>query len=333
MDYIKIQADSPIPKYKQVINSFHEALENNRLKKDQKIPSINQISQKFSLSRDTVLTAFNDLQARGIIISRPGKGYYITKSDVTRQHKIFLLFDKFTAYKEELYASMKDQLKRKASVEIFFHNFNAKAFDTLIRESIGNYTAYVIMPIPTKSISDIIDLIPKDKLYILDRGRRLYGQDYPSVCQSFKKDIYNALNAGAELIKKYNKLVLLFPEDSHAPMDLKRGFVQFCTEHNIEHVATSKHITEVNKGEAYIVLDDKTLVTLVQDAQAKKYKLGRDIGIISYNDTPLKSIVANGITTISTDFDAMGRNIADLVINKRKDHIENPCSLIIRSSL
>ncbi|RCH54255.1 transcriptional regulator [Mucilaginibacter hurinus] len=333
MDYIKIETDSPIPKYKQVINSFHEALENNRLKKDEKIPSINQISQKFQLSRDTVLTAFNDLQARGIIISRPGKGYYITKSDVTRQHKIFLLFDKFTAYKEELYASFKDQLKRKASVEIFFHNFNTKAFETLIRESIGNYTAYVIMPIPTKSVSGIIEMIPRDKLYILDRGRRIYGQDYPSVCQSFKKDIYNALSTGAELLKKYSKLILLFPEDSHAPMDLKRGFVQFCTEYNIDHIVTSHQPAGVNKDEAYIVLDDKTLVTLVQNAQAKKLKLGKDVGIISYNDTPLKSIVANGITTISTDFDAMGRSIADLVINKRKGHLENPCNLIIRNSL
>ena len=333
MDYINIQADSPVPKYKQVINSFHEALEGNLLKKDQKIPSINEIAQKFSLSRDTVLTAFNDLQARGIIVSRPGKGYYVTRNDVSRQHKIFLLFDKFTAYKEELYASFKDQLKRKATVEIYFHNFNLKAFETLIRENVGNYTAYVVMPIPTKTVSDIVELIPKDKLYILDRGRRLYGQDYPSVCQSFRKDIYNALEAGAELIKKYNKMVLVFPEESHAPMDLKRGFVQFCTEKGIAHDVTSQQPAGVTQGEAYIVLDDKTLVTLVQDAQAKKYKLGKDVGIVSYNDTPLKSIVANGITTISTDFDAMGRNIADLVLNRRKDHIENPCSLIIRKSL
>jgi DNA-binding transcriptional regulator YhcF (GntR family) len=334
IDYIKIEADSPIPKYKQIINSFHEAIDDKFLKKDQKIPSINQVAQKFQLSRDTVLTAFNDLQARGIISSRPGKGYYISKSTVTQSHKIFLLFDKLTSYKEELYASFKDELKRKGSVEIFFHNFNEKAFDTLIRDSIGNYTAYVIMPIPTKTIAGTIALIPKDKLYILDRGRRLYGQDYPSVCQSFKKDMYKALTSGAELLKKYKKLVLLFPEEGHhAPMDLQRGFVQFCIEHNIAHEVSRKAIDDVKKGEAYIVLDDKNLVTLVKQSQARGYELGKDVGIVSYNDTPLKSVVANGITTISTDFEAMGRDIAGLIINRKKDHIENPCSLIIRGSL
>lgn len=333
LDYIKIEADSPVPKYKQIINSFHEALDDKFLKKDQKIPSINEISQKFQLSRDTVLTAFSDLQARGIIISRPGKGYYISKSNTTQQHKIFLLFDKLTSYKEELYASFKDQLKRKGTVEIFFHNFNVKAFDRLIRESIGNYTAYVIMPIPTKSVEETINLVPKDKLYILDRGRRLYGQDYPSVCQSFKKDIYNALTSGAELLGKYNKLVLLFPEEGHAPMDLQRGFVKFCTERNIAHDIIPELTGEVHKGEVYIVLDDKSLVTLVKQAQAHNYQLGNDVGIISYNDTPLKSVVANGITTISTDFDAMGRSIADMVLSKKKNHIENPSSLIVRGSL
>src|SRR6202012_3698383 len=154
MDYIKIDTNSPIPKYKQLVNSFHAALQDKLLKKDQKIPSINELSQKFQLSRDTVLTAFNDLQERGIIVSKHGKGFYISKENPSQQHKIFLLFDKLTSYKEDLYAAFKEELKRKASVEIFFHNFNTHAFDTLIRDGIGNYTAYVIMPIPTKSVAE-----------------------------------------------------------------------------------------------------------------------------------------------------------------------------------
>jgi DNA-binding transcriptional regulator YhcF (GntR family) len=333
MDYIKIDADSPIPKYKQIVNSFHGALEDKRLKKHQKIPSINELSQKFQLSRDTVLTAFNDLQTRGIIISKPGKGFYISKENPLQQHKIFLLFDKLTSYKEDLYDAFKEELKRKGSVEIFFHNFNIKAFDTLIRESIGTYTTYVVMPIPTKSIAETLELIPKDKLYILDRGRKMYGQDHPSVCQSFRKDVYNALVSGVKLLKKYDKLILFFSEDGHAPMDIKRGFIQFCTEYKFEHKVSVKIDHEICKGEAYLVLEDKKLVALVKQAQEHNYRLGKDVGIISYNDTPLKSVVANGITVISTDFEAMGRNVANLILNKKKDHIENPCSLIVRASL
>lgn len=334
MNFIQIEHKSHIPKYKQVIASIHEAIENKQLKQNQKIPSINEISQKFGLSRDTVMTAFNHLQSRGIIISKPGMGYYITKSTVNQKRKIFLLFDKLTPYKETLFDSFRDELKRQGTVEIFFHNFNAKTFETLISESIGHYTDYVIMPIPSKSVESAIKKIPQDKLYILDRGRRLYGQTYPSVCQSFRKDTYNALISATELLKKYNKLVMLIPELSHVPTDLKRGFKEYCIEHNMPYDFTKKtNDTKIVKGNAYLVLDDNSLISVVQQTNQKSYLLGKDVGIISYNDTPLKSIVANGITTISTDFAQMGKTLADLIINRRKDHIENPSALIIRASL
>jgi len=333
IDYIKIEPDSPIPKYRQIINSFHDAIDEKFLKKDQKIPSINELTQKFQLSRDTVLTAFNDLQARGVISSRPGKGYYVNKVSITQTHKIFLLFDKFTSYKEELYAAFKDELKRKGSVEIFFHNFNKNAFDSLIRDSIGNYTAYVVMPIPSKSIADTLALIPKDKLYILDRGRRVYGQDFPSVCQAFKKDVFNALTSGRELLAKYNKLTIVFPSEGHAPAEIQRGFAEFCNKNNFEFEIFGHPPVSIKINEAYLVIDDNSLVAIVKLAQQKGYELGRDIGVISYNDTPLKSVVANGITTISTDFNAMGRSVVNLILNNKKDHIENPCNLIVRNSL
>lgn len=334
IDLIKIEASSPVPKYKQIIDSIHEALESGEVQKNQKIPSINEICQKFNLSRDTVITAFNDLQARGIITSKPGKGYYISRASTNQQHKIFLLFDKLSPYKEVLYDAFKAQLNRKGSVEIFFHHFNLKMFETLIRDAIGNYTAYVVMPIPSKSIAPALSLIPKDKLYILDRGRRLFGQDYPSVCQNFKEDVYNGLMAASDLLEKYNKLLMIFPEPSNIPRDIKRGFEKFCRDKNLDH-ATIRELApeDICAGQAYLVFDDRNLVKLVQAAQAHQYRLGNDLGIISYNDTPLKSVVANGITTISTDFEAMGRNMADLILNKRKDHIQNPSSLIRRNSL
>jgi DNA-binding transcriptional regulator YhcF (GntR family) len=332
-NYIRIEPDSPIPKYKQIINSFYDAIDDKYLKKDQKLPSINELTQKFQLSRDTVLTAFNELQARGIISSRPGKGYYVNKTTITQTHKIFLLFDKLTSYKEELYASIKDELKRKGSVEIFFHNFNKNAFDSLIRDSIGNYTAYVVMPIPSKSVADTLALLPKDKLYILDRGRRIYGQHFPSVCQAFKKDVVTALTEGAALLAKYKKLTLIFPSTGHAPAEIQRGFAEFCTKNNFKFEILHHPPAHIAKHEAYLVIDDNSLVNIVKQAQQNSFELGRDVGVISYNDTPLKSVVANGITTISTDFNAMGRSVVSLILNNKKDHIENPCNLVVRNSL
>ena len=332
--FIHIDHASMTPKYKQIIESIHEALENKILKAGQKIPSINEITQQYDLSRDTVLTAFGDLQSRGVIVSRPGKGYYIKKSDVSQKRKIFLLFDKLTSYKEVLYESFIATLQKRDKVEMFFHNFNNALFESLVRENVGQYTDYVVMPIPSRTVAPVLELIPKDKLYILDRGRRLFGRQYPSVCQNFKEDILSALRSGTDLLKKYNAFYMLLPEHSHFPNALIRGFRQFCKENGITHYVMNKLMDDhIEKNNAYLVLDDRNLVKIVKDAYAQGFAIGRDIGIISYNDTPLKSIVANGITTISTDFEKMGQSMADLILNKKKDHVDNPSSLIRRNSL
>ena len=65
----------------------------------------------------------------------------------------------------------------------------------------------------------------------------------------------------------------------------------------------------------------------------QNFILGQDIGIISYNDTLLKEIVEGGITTISTDFNEMGKRLAEMILNKEQVKIENPNKLIIRNSI
>ena len=61
---------------------------------------------------------------------------------------------------------------------------------------------------------------------------------------------------------------------------------------------------------------DRDLVDLLKHAQLQQFVPGKDFGIISYNDTPLKEILAGGITTLSTDFKQMGQTMASLLTQK-----------------
>ena len=73
----KISTGSGVLKYNQLINSLLEAIEAGIIQKGDRLPSINAICKEFSLSRDTVLLTFNELKARGVIFSVPGKAYYV----------------------------------------------------------------------------------------------------------------------------------------------------------------------------------------------------------------------------------------------------------------
>ena len=54
---------------------------------------------------------------------------------------------------------------------------------------------------------------------------------------------------------------------------------------------------------------------------------------IGYSADELKEIVEGGITTISTDFNEMGKRLADMIRNKEHFQIENTNTLILRNSL
>ncbi|MGZ2368446.1 GntR family transcriptional regulator [Ancylomarina sp. YFZ004] len=330
----KISTDSGIPKYKQMINSLLEAIEAGLIHKGDRLPSINAICKEFTLSRDTVLVAFNELKARGVISSVPGKGYYVESTVTQFKHKIFLLFDELNAFKEVLYNSFLESLKGQAVVDIYFHHFNRQVFKDLIEASNGAYTSYVIMPAKFNDAHSILKQLPQDKVYILDQTNATLVKHYPSVHQNFEKDMISALNSGMEDLKKYQKLFLVFPGGKE-PIGQMKGFNKFCDKHGeqweSEVISSLKH-HQIQKGEVYIVPSDKDLVSLVKTAKSEKLELGVDLGIISYNDTPLKEVVADGISTISTDFELMGTLLADMVLNKKNKQIENVSYLVSRKS-
>jgi len=153
---IQVKNKIGIPKYKQIIHSIEGAIKNGELKKGDKLPSINEIRNLNKLSRDTVLTAFNELKNRGIIKPVVGKGYYVSSENIDIQQKIFLLFDELNSFKEDLYNSFLENLGEHIQVDIFFHHFNHKIFNQLIIDNSGEYNYYVIMPANLENINNSI---------------------------------------------------------------------------------------------------------------------------------------------------------------------------------
>lgn len=332
MKIIQIDDSLGIPKYRQIINSIYNAISAGDLCLGDKVPSLNEICFEFELSRDTVMVAFNELKAKGIINSIPGKGYYINSTEINVDQKIFVLFDELNAFKEDLYTSFLNSLDNKSNVDIYFHHFNFQVFKNLISESIGKYTSYVIMPATFDDTVNMVSKLPKDKVYILDRKKEDLV-DYPVVYQDFDQDVYDALTDGKDLLQKYSKLIMIFPGGKE-PEGRMIGFQRFCTENGFEsEIIRNLENKSIKSGEAYFVPSDRNLVRLVKMAAEKKLELGRDFGIVSFNDTVLKEVVAGGITTISTDFNLMGQTLARMIQEKSGGKIRNQAALIRRNSL
>ncbi|PVX51028.1 GntR family transcriptional regulator [Balneicella halophila] len=325
--------DSSIPHYQKVIDFIINSAHEGNLSVGEKLPSLNSIAKTFQISRDTALAAYKIMKSKGIIKSVPGKGYFLSSLDFNQNLNVFILFDEFNSFKEDLYSSIIDNLGENATTDIYFHHFNITTFSQLINNSVGNYSHYIIMPCQFESVHKILSVLPTQRTYILDQSNTILNSIYSSVYQNFEEDIYNGLTSAKSLLNKYQKLCMIYPGGKE-PKGQLNGFIKFCTDYDFPYVIFSSfNDTIMNKGNLYITPNDRYLIELVKFAKKHQWELGKDMGIISYNDTLLKEVVADGITTISTDFIEMGHNITKIIKENIKTNIHNPSSLIIRKSI
>ena len=205
-------------------------------------------------------------------------------------------------------------------------------FETLIKEQAAYYNTFIIMPEVHEQTEAILSKLDAKNTFLLDVGYKEYRKTYAGVYQNFEKDIYSILMDSQHLVTKYKRLFLLFP-DSLRTRDIISGFNKFAKKNLVQaQVRNSIDASDIQKGDAFIVIDDNHLVEIIKTAKAANWKLGRDIGVISYNETNLKSIIADGITTITTDFEGMGKAIADMAVEGKGGVVENAFIMIDRKS-
>ena len=53
---------------------------------------------------------------------------------------------------------------------------------------------------------------------------------------------------------------------------------------------------------AFVILEEETMAQLIELASEKDLTIGEELGILGYVDSPLKRIIANGITVIDISY-------------------------------
>jgi DNA-binding transcriptional regulator YhcF (GntR family) len=332
MPLIKIDPNSSQTKYKQIILCIERALADKRLNLNDKLPSINKIALANGLSRDTVLQAYDELKKRGVVYSIIGKGYFIKSLGYQHEQNLFLLFDELNSFKEMIYNGFLEEIKEKAELDIYFHHFNPKVFQKLISESAGKYSKYIVMPSNLPKAHEAISKLPKEDVYILDQTNTNLAH-FPSVYQDFAKDMKRGLIEVQTRLKFYRKLYLIYPGNKE-PIGMVEGFQEFCSEIKFPSEVIHSVVENcIEKGAVFVIPNDDHLVEVIEIAKRKNLEIGKHIGIISYNDIPLKKVIENGITTISTDFYQMGKTMGRMVLSGSKHRIENPSRIVLRQSL
>ena len=170
------------------------------------------------------------------------------------------------------------------------------------------------MNFDNEKLSPHLYKIDSSKLLLLDFGK-FDKKDYSYVCQDFDDSFYHALAALKEHLRKYQRLVLLFPEDIKHPRSSCQYFNCFCQDYHIDSaIVENTDRIQVRKGEVYIAIRQIEVVNIIKQSRTTGLKCGEDFGLIAYNDTPAYEVIDQGITVLSINWEELGRKAAEFVL-------------------
>lgn len=335
-DHIRVDSYSSTPKYLQLAHAILGAIKEGKFQKNNVLPSLNELTTHLEISRETADRGYKYLRYLGILKAVPGKGHFITKTEIYAPCRICLLVNKISDGKNIFYHELVRTLGNNVSIDFYIYNNDFLLFKHLLHQR-NDYAYYVILPhfIDNEEEAEtLIDTLPKEKLILLDKRLKQVKKNHSNIYEDFEGDIYTALEQALPALAKYHTLKLIFHKRSYLPIDIKSGFSRFCQQYAFERAILDKlDPIQLGRGEVYICVNDDDMVNLLDKVSASKLILGKDLGVISYNETPLKKYIAGGITTISTDY----KQMAHLTARSIKENIEQDVALNfclqLRSSL
>jgi DNA-binding transcriptional regulator YhcF (GntR family) len=336
-DFAQAKQDSKTPKYQQLVNTLLIDIEKGNLQTGERLPSINEASEECYLSRDTVERAYSELHRLGVITSIFRKGYFISGKSAKTKTKIFFLVGKITENNKAIFNSFVNHAGKDVTVDIFTYNYKNENFREIINDHLGNYHYYVIMPHLMEETEENLKCLKKisgERLIFLDQTMPSLVNVNSSILSNSGQEIYSVMQQNAKYFKKYKILNLVLTEEEYFDSELITGFRNFCENNNYEfQVFDGFQDEDVEEGNVYFTMEDIDLVAAIKSAQSQNLELGKQVGLISLNDSCYKEILAGGITIISSKPTEIGKLAAELIHGGKRQSMNVSMEMILRKSL
>ncbi|MEO0875555.1 MAG: GntR family transcriptional regulator [Bacteroidota bacterium] len=322
-----------LSKHEQLVQGISNAIDEGILVKGNSLPSVNNMVDNLGFARKTIVKAYHELKERGIIQSRKRLGYFVTNDDTQQVLSVALVLYAFHTFQEIFYNTFRESLGEHVHLDVFFHHNNPTIYQTILDSIEGQYGMYVIAPVHGSSSRERLRKFSPKKLLLVDRYENV-GADYAHICQEFRQAAYTVFTELASAFRQYEELVLFYKEGTDYPQGIKTAFDQFCLKHDFAARSVGQYKPGIlRRNTAYITIGDIDLWGLLKDCREEGFELGKDVGILSANDTPVKEIISGGISTFYVDFEDMAQRAAQYVLDRELVQEILPTRLIRRASL
>ncbi|MFN8358224.1 MAG: GntR family transcriptional regulator [Spirosomataceae bacterium] len=328
---------SKVPKYQQLVNTIIANVENGSLKNGDRLPSINEASEEYYLSRDTVERAYSELYRLGVITSVNRRGYFISGKPARLVTKVLFLVGEITDYNKTIYNAFLRAFGKNANVDIFTYNYKKSLFCETLHNHLGDYHYYVVMPHLIEEDPDVLRclrLISGERLVLLDQLFDGVKNAASGLYFDPSLEMYRLLKTCEKALSRYEMINLVLSNEEYFDAEMISGFCQFCEDKGFDYqILDGMEGETIEHHQAYLTVDDIDLVNIIQQTQQANWHLGEDVGVVSMQDSNFKSILAGGITVFTNNPQKMGTRLAELIREGKKQQDYLPMEIIWRKSL
>lgn len=224
---IKINKESGVPLYLQVKKQIMDLIKGGALKVGNKMPTERELSEKLKVSRNTISTAYNDLEQEGVLKSYQGRGTFVAEeANPWKAQNIKEKIVKFVdlGFEEALEAGMdadefieivlnrvkekKELMSKITAVYVECNQEQSRMFSKQLSVS----TNMNVVPLTLNDIKEM----DKETEQLLDRAQVIIAtfnhvNEIVELIKDYDKDIIGvAINPDLETIVK----IARFPEDT-----------------------------------------------------------------------------------------------------------------------
>lgn len=321
-----------LSKHEQIVSGVLTSIEDQLVERGQILPSINQMASQLGFARKTIDKAYSELKDRGVVESRNRRGFFVSTEAVDQTIRVALVLYEFRPFQEMFYNVFRQSVGENVQVDTFFHHNDLAVFEDIVAKVAGRYGLYVIAPVIDAKTPAILDQLISSRLLLVDRFVAT-KDEVSHVIQEFGASTYALLTDLEKRIKKYKRVELFYREGAAYPVEILTNCRRFCRERKLKLLVKDQYETgSLETGVLYLTIGDADLWPIVEDCIDRGWTLGKDVGVLSHNESRIKKIVHGGVSTWSTDFGRMAERAARFVLERKPERVVVPTVFIDRGS-
>lgn len=355
------------PKYYDLMEDLEEKILNNEYPQGEKLPSENELSSRYGVSRQTVRSALEILESKGYTYAVHGSGTFVAKREREQGHSkdIAVITTYLSDYIFPRVIQGVDQILTEEGYSILLKNTkNSRSLEARILEELleKDIAGLIIEPSKSQIYCRHMNLYEKlDKKgipYVFIQGSYQLMKQKPHILMDDCKGGYLVTKHLIEIGRK--QLIGIFKADDYQGQQRHKGYVQALHEAGIPYdpdkivwyytedrkmhpYSKMAQLIEERKGmpfDGVVAYNDQIAIEVIRALEDAGLSCPGDVAVTGYDDSYLATSCKISLTTIAHPQQELGSMAAELLLRLlNHDHIEKKelqiviePELVVRSS-